>query len=179
MGEWAVILVLFVALGAVVVLVAVLRNQQTQARIRLPGRAEFYIDTNRGPWHEKPTREPRGAGSRSEEQRDRLSPRPFIKPRFYLEMKLRSGPNWVYPLDGKLQVCIGRREDNDVRLNDQLADTRQAVIYWENGRYKINNLSARMPTRVNGRPITKQNVGDGNTIQMGRTKLIFRHRKNA
>jgi pSer/pThr/pTyr-binding forkhead associated (FHA) protein len=94
-------------------------------------------------------------------------------------MKLRDGPNWIYPLDGKTQIYIGRREDNDIRLNDPLANTRQAVIYWENGRYKINNLSARMPTTVNGRPITKQNVGDGNTIQMGRTKLIFRDRGRA
>jgi pSer/pThr/pTyr-binding forkhead associated (FHA) protein len=31
-----------------------------------------------------------------------------------------------------------------------------------------------VPTRVNGQPITKQNLGNGNTIQAGQTKLIFR-----
>jgi pSer/pThr/pTyr-binding forkhead associated (FHA) protein len=91
-------------------------------------------------------------------------------------MKLRDGPNWIYPLDGKHQVYVGRRADNDLRLTDPAADTRQAVIYWEDGRYKINNLSRRTPTRVNKRPITKQNLGNGNTIELGRTRFIFRDR---
>ena len=166
MSEWAVILLFFIAVAAVIVLVAVLVNQRVRAGMNLPGRAEFYIDTSRGGWQAQPQR-----------QRSRSPPRPSTaRPRFYLEMKMRSGPNWVYPLDGKAQVYIGRRADNDLRLTDPTADTRQAVIYWEGGRYKINNLSARVPTRVNNRPITKQNLGDGNTIQMGRTKLIFRDR---
>jgi pSer/pThr/pTyr-binding forkhead associated (FHA) protein len=84
----------------------------------------------------------------------------------------------VFPLDGKKMVYIGRREDNDLVLRDPTADTRHAVIYWEDGRFKINNLSSRTPTQVNNRPITKQNLGDGNTIQMGHTKLIFRQARN-
>ena len=166
MGEWAIILVLFIAVTAVIVLVAVLVNQQVKAGVKLPGRAEFYIDTNRGGWQAEP-------------QRRHAQPPPqpsTTHPRFYLEIKLRHSPNWVYPLDGKAMVYIGRRADNDLRLTDPTADTRQAVIYWEDGRYKINNLSSRVPTRVNKRVITKQNLGDGNTIQMGRTKLIFRDR---
>ncbi len=166
MSEWAVILLLFTAVAAVIVLVAVLVNQRVRAGMRLPGRAEFYIDTSRGGWQAEPQR-----------RRAQPSPRPrTAKPRFYLKMKLRHRPNWIYPLDGKAMVYIGRGADNDLRLTDPTADTRQAVIYWEDGRYKINNLSARAPTRVNKRVITKQNLGDGNTIQMGRTKLIFRDR---
>ena len=165
MSEWAVILVLFIAVTAVITLVAVLIHSQVKAGIKLPGRAEFYIDANRGGW-------------RAEPQQHAQPPRrpSTAKPRFYLKMKLRHGPNWIYPLDGKAMVYIGRRADNDLRLTDPTADTRQAVIYWEGGRYKINNLSSRVFTRVNGRVITKQNLGDGNTIQMGRTKLIFRDR---
>lgn len=166
MSEWAVILLLFIILAAVIVLVAIAANQQVRAGIKLPGRAEFYIDTSRGGWRAEPQR-----------QRSFSSPRPsLVRPRFYLEMRLQHGPNWLYPLDGRMQVYIGRGADNDLRLTDPTADRRQAVIYWEDGRYKINNLSAQMPTLVNGRPITKQNLGDGNTIQMGHTKLIFRDR---
>ena len=167
MGEWAVILVLFIAVAAVIMLVAVLVNQRVKARVKLPGRAEFYIDASRGGWRAEP-----------QQRRARPPPRPpTAKPRFCLEMKLRRGPSWVYPLDGRRQVSIGRGASNDLRLTDPTADTRQAVIYWEGGRYKINNLSARVPTRVNKRVITKQNLGDGNTIQMGRTKLIFRDKR--
>jgi len=166
MGEWAVVLVVFITVTAVIILVAVLINSRVQARLKLPGRAEFYIDTDRGEWREKPRQRP-----------TQPPPESFIaKTCFYLEMKLQRGPNWVYLLDGKAQVYIGCHADNNLRLTDPTADTRQAVIYWEDGRYKINNLSARTPTRINGRPITKQNLGDGNTIQMGRTKLIFRDR---
>lgn len=171
MGEWAVILVLFVTVTAVIVLVAVLVNQQVRAGVKLPGRAEFYIDTNRGGWRLD------AKEAKSQQRRAQPPPRPpTTRPRFCLEMKLRHGSNWIYPLDEKSQVYIGRRADNDLRLTDPAADTRQAVIYWEDGRYKINNLSTRTPTQVNKRFITKQNLGDGNTIQMGRTKLIFRDR---
>jgi hypothetical protein len=166
MNEWAAILLVFIAVTAVIVMVAVLINSRVRAGMKLPGRAEFYIDTSRGGWRERSKRRPAQSAPR-------LS---AAAPRFYLEMKLQHGPNWVYPLEGKAPVYIGRREDNNLRLTDPTADTSQAVIYWEAGRYKINNLSARVPTRVNGRPITRQNLGDGNTIQMGRTKLIFRDR---
>lgn len=166
MAEWAVILMVFIAVTAAIILVAVLINSRVQAGLKLPGRAEFYIDTNRGGWREKSRQRPPQPPPQS----------PVARARFYLEMKLQRGSNWVYALDGKAQVYVGRRADNDLRLTDPAADTRQAVIYWEDERYKINNLSARTPTQVNGRPITKQNLGDGNTIQMGRTKLIFRDR---
>jgi hypothetical protein len=173
MGDWTVILLLFITLGTAVILVAVLRNKQTKAGIKLPGRAELYIDTSQERWEEKPRLDQREGGARPRHNRRASQP---IRPNFYLEMKLRNRANWIYPLDGKLQVYIGRRNDNDIRLNDPTADTRQAVIYWEDDRYKINNLSRRVPTCVNGRSITKQNIGDGNTIQMGRTKFIFRDR---
>jgi len=173
MGEWAVVLLVFTVVAAVVVLVAVLVNQHVEAGVKLPGRAEFYIDTNRGGWQ----LDAKEAQPQPQQRRAQPPPRPSTnEPRFYLEMKLRRGPNWIYPLDGESQVYIGRRADNNLRLTDPMADTRQAVIYWEDGRYKINNLSSRVPTQVNGRPITKQNIGDGNTVQMGRTKLIFRDR---
>ncbi|WP_295882326.1 FHA domain-containing protein [uncultured Thiohalocapsa sp.] len=91
--------------------------------------------------------------------------------RRWLEAK---GMRWYYPLDGRSLIYLGRHQDNQVVLKDKAADGRQAVIYWEDGRYKINNLSVRSHTRVNGRPITKQNLGDGNSITMGGTVLVFR-----
>lgn len=156
MSEWAAVLVVFIITAAVVTLVAVAINERVRAGIRLPGYAEFYIDARRGGWY--------------------VERKGQVGSRFYLEMKLRDGPNWIFPLDGKRIVRIGRDAGNDLLLTDPQADGRQAVIYWEDGRYKIANQSARVPTKVNNRPITRQNLGDGNTIQMGRTKLIFRDR---
>jgi hypothetical protein len=156
MEDWALILIVFIVLGAVITLVAVLIHSQVRAGIKLPGRAEFYIDASRGGWQveQQQPRQPRRSGPSGRQ----LS----VKPRFYLEMKHR--------------VCVGRSADNNLRLTDPTADMLQAVIYWQDGRYKISNRSRRIPTRVNGRPIARQNLGDGNTVQLGRTKLIFRDR---
>jgi hypothetical protein len=157
MGEWVVLLLVFILAAAVIILVAVVISERVRAGITLPGRAEFYIDVHKG-W------------------RVSTQPRGQVGPRFYLEMKLRRGPNWIFPLDGRPIVRIGRNPGNDLLLTDRSADGEQAVIYWEDGRYKIVNRSARVPTRVNNRPIIRQNLGDGNTIQMGQTKFIFRDR---
>jgi pSer/pThr/pTyr-binding forkhead associated (FHA) protein len=61
-------------------------------------------------------------------------------------------------------------------LRDPAADTRHAVIYWHEGRYRINNLSPR-GTEVNNHLITMQNLGNGNKIRMGHTERIFRQIK--
>lgn len=164
-AEWFVVFLVFLMTAALVILVAVLVNERVKAGVKLPGKAEFYIDAERG-WRENP-----------EPPAQRPSPTATHTSQAFLEMKLQRGPNWVYPLKGRRHIYIGRRDDNDLRLTDPTADTRQAVIYREDGRYKINNLSAKRPTLVNGRRITKQNLGDGNTIELGNTKLIFRDRR--
>jgi len=164
-GEWFVILLAFLTSAATIILVAVLVSERVKAGVKLPGKAEFYIDAERG-WYKRSSSASQHSPSKSK----------LRNPRLYLEMKLQRGANWIYSLDGEKQIYIGRRDDNDLRLNDRTADARQAVIYWEDGRFKINNLSTACPTLVNGKVITKQNLGDGNTIQLGSTKLIFRDR---
>jgi hypothetical protein len=91
----------------------------------------------------------------------------------WLEVK---GTRWRYPLVNKHHIYIGRQSGNQIRLTDPSADNVQAVIYWNKGRYHINNLSSVRPTLVNGQTFTSQRLGNGNTIQVGRTKLIFRSR---
>jgi hypothetical protein len=170
--DWVLLFLVFVLAAMVVTAVAIIIGERTKAKVRLPGRAEFFIQVDKG-WRRAPdTVRPPGSASGPE-------PGKAKGLRIWLAAKVRGGPDWVFPLDGKQTVYIGRREDNDLVLRDPTADTRQAVIYRESGRFKINNLSSRTPTQVNNRPITKQNLGNGNTIQMGRTKLIFRQRKEA
>lgn len=172
MDTWASLLLVFILSAMVVIAVAILVALRVKARLSLPGRAEFYIETEKG-W--KPLSVPSRA--RQPGERRRTPEKAASLPRYRLVARVRDGPDWEYPLDGKPVVYIGRRKDNDIVLRDETADTHQAVIYWEKGRYRINNLSKDIPTRVNDRPITWQNLGDGNTIQTGRTKLIFRERK--
>lgn len=163
MDSWAAVILVFVLVSGIVLLVVVLTSGRGKGRLTLPGRASLEIEFDRG-WQLPPS------------TRDRGKKPVGSQPHFWLEAKGAGGKRWQYLLDGRSQVYIGRRDDNDIVLQDRQADSRHAVIHWEQGRYKINNLSPRVPTRVNGRPITKQNLGSGNTIQMGRTKLIFREK---
>lgn len=149
---------LFILVSGIVLLVLVLRSTRGSGRLKV-GAAELQIDFENSPgWVKSPP--PQTPAGRA----------PAANPACWLSVR---GTSWRYPLN-QSTVYIGRGADNQIKLRDKTADTRQAVIYWEDGRYKINNLSPRVSTRVNGRPITKQNLGDGNTIQMGRTRLIFR-----
>jgi hypothetical protein len=178
MDGWIYIFLVFILAAMVVTVIAILVSQRTKANVRLPGRAEFFIQVDKGwrrapqggrPWQPASGHRSTAAGGRPTRSATRI----------WLAAKVRGGPDWEFPLEGKRTVYIGRRDDNDLVLRDRTAATRQAVVYWEDGRYKINNLSSQTPTRVNNRSITKQNLGDGNTIQMGRTKLIFRQKKRA
>ena len=159
-------LVFFVG-SAILIALALIIFTSVKASIRA-GQAEFTIDASRPGWRRAPP-EPSG---KLRQQPTKRAQRPY---RTWLVAKVRHGPNWEYGLDGRQQVYIGRRPDNDIVLQDPEADTRHTVIYWhkEQGRYRINNLSQK-GTRVNNRLITMQNLGNGNKIRMGRTELIFR-----
>lgn len=162
MEQMTFLLLVFILVGAVIMIIALIVNLRLKARLRLPGKAEFYIDTSRSGW----TKAPKGVPIRKQ-GRDRR------QYRTWLAAKVRGGPDWEYVLDGKTQVYIGQQPDNDIVLRDPAADSRHAVIYLEEGRYRINNLS-RKGTKVNNRWITWQRLGNGNKIRMGNTELIFR-----
>ena len=157
----------FILISALIIVLALLRNTRLRAMIKISG-AQFHIDTSRPGWR----RSPKGDNRKSERKLPKRDRRPY---RMWLVAKVQKGSNWEYGLDGRAQVYIGRRFDNDIVLQDPDADTRHAVIYWDSNRsrYRINNLSSR-GTKVNGRLISMQNLGNGNTIRMGRTELIFR-----
>lgn len=161
MDSWASIIILFIFAGSIILLVVVLKHHTGSGSLRV-GQAELKIDFDRG-WKKTSVQEQRQVRSKKVDNGQ-----------YWLEVK---GTSWRYPLVNHRPIYLGRAPDSQIRLKDPAADTRQAVIYWEDNRYKINNLSAQTPTRVNGRLFTKQNLGNGNTIQMGNTKLIFRERR--
>lgn len=175
MDNSAFIILVFVLVCAVIIALAVIIAQRARAEVKLPGNIRFYIEADKG-WRPIPPSASKKPPARREPP-PRAGPQASSRPRTRLVARVRGGPDWEYSLDGKQIVYIGRLPDNDIVLRDPAADTRQAVIYLEGGRYRINNLSRTKPTRVNRRPITKQNLGDGNTIQMGNTRLIFRQER--
>lgn len=149
---------LFILVGGIILVLLLVTKDVGRGRLRV-GRAEVMIDFGRPGWRHPRRRVAPGRGKQ-----------PLRGP--YLAVQ-RS--RWRYPL-GAEPVIIGRDADCHVVLLDPAAAPRQAVIYWQDGRYKLNNLSTAPYTLVDGRPIRSQHLGNGNKIRLGRTELIFRGR---
>lgn len=167
MAEFTFIVVFAIFAFVLVTILALVLNPRLRARIGLPGHANFEIDTSR-------------ARVPSSSRVPKAKSAPVQKsnvPRVWLAIKRRGKSDWRYSLDGHDRVYLGRGDNNHIRLaNDLMADERHAIIYVESGRYYISNLSLR-GTRVNNRLVTQQVLGDGNTIQIGATRIIFHERR--
>ncbi|CUS05741.1 protein of unknown function [Candidatus Promineifilum breve] len=149
---------LFFILVSGIVLILLLLTKDKGSGVLKFGRAELRIDFDNAKGWVKSSRQPPGR------------PRAAC----YLAVK---GTDWTFPLPQR-PVLFGTGPECEVRLADRTAGSRQAVIYWQDGRYKIANRSnnRRFQTWVNDNHIINhdQKLGEGNTIQMGRNRFIFR-----
>lgn len=157
MSDTTGVFMLFILVGGIVLVLLLLTKDVGSGLLRF-GRAELRIDfrNNQG-WVDARRQPARQA-----------PPAPYLMVR---------GTNWRYPLP-RHTVIMGAAPDCQVVLPPGTADGRQAAVFWEDGRYKIRNLSQTMPTQVNNRRFHTQNLGDGNTIRMGRNRLIFCDERN-
>ncbi len=71
-------------------------------------------------------------------------------------------------------VSIGSSDDNDIVLKDKAVSRHHAKIRTEGKKYFIYDLASTNGTRVNGRKITKKWIRDGDTIEVGHTKMTFK-----
>jgi hypothetical protein len=153
MGESPTVLLFFILVAGIVLIFLIEKAGRGRGRLRMPSVALDFDFAKQG-W-----------------QRQR--PKAVQGPTYWLQTK---GGKWSYPLQPGSRVVLGRDPSCQILLTDPTADRFQAAIFWEEGRFKIDNHSQRSPTRVNGRWISRQRLGNGNKIQMGRTALIFRER---
>lgn len=81
-----------------------------------------------------------------------------------------------YPLL-KGQTRLGRSRDNDVVLNEDRSVSRRHGMIWEtSGAYVLHNYSSHNPIHYNGQPMAQGQtwiLRHGDTLQLGRTRLIF------
>jgi len=68
---------------------------------------------------------------------------------------------------------IGRGTAADVRLEDGLASRQHAAISAQDGFSVINDLGSANGTYVNGNPVKSKQLGKGDVITVGGTRLIF------
>jgi pSer/pThr/pTyr-binding forkhead associated (FHA) protein len=84
-----------------------------------------------------------------------------------------------YILSKPLTV-LGRDERADVPLfGDPGLSPQHAAIRMENGRHTLLDGGAQMGSVVNGQPVQQQLLRDGDMIQLGQVRLLFREKATA
>lgn len=85
---------------------------------------------------------------------------------------LKDSPTTSYPIHGD-ELVIGRSDECDIRLPDRFVSRRQALLRMTANGYEIENLGGN-PTLVNGDPLQRKLLRDGDVITLGRTRMVFR-----
>ena len=76
-------------------------------------------------------------------------------------------------LKGKT-LCVGRGEQADAQIGDEMMSRRHFEVVEKNGAYVLRDLQSRNGTMMNGRTITGEvTVGSGDTIRAGETTFVF------
>lgn len=76
------------------------------------------------------------------------------------------------PLTGT--TVVGRGADADLQLTDTGVSRRHAELRLEDGRVELHDLGSTNGTRVNGQPVTRATLADGDRITVGTTDLVLR-----
>jgi pSer/pThr/pTyr-binding forkhead associated (FHA) protein len=77
-------------------------------------------------------------------------------------------------LNGNL--VLGRSRDCDVTIDDPSASRRHAEIRRDGGAWLLVDLASTNGTEVNGEPIERATLADGDRITIGQTELRFERR---
>lgn len=75
------------------------------------------------------------------------------------------------------ETSIGRAGTNDIIIDDAHVSRQQAKVRLEGEKFYIYDLAATNPTRVNGEVITRQRLLDGDHVEVGKTRLVFKQAK--
>jgi pSer/pThr/pTyr-binding forkhead associated (FHA) protein len=75
------------------------------------------------------------------------------------------GRQLEFPLDKK--ILVGRSQDCDICLPDSTVSRRHAEIYYDGGRWQINDLASGNGTYLDGRPITQAVLPQNSNVQIG------------
>jgi hypothetical protein len=91
-------------------------------------------------------------------------------------------PRLVVSIDGviikevplvKERTAIGRRPYNDVVIDNLAVSGEHAAFHLAGGEVEIEDLHSTNGTYVNGKPVTRQPLRSGDTVELGRYKIRF------
>lgn len=72
-----------------------------------------------------------------------------------------------------MTISIGTSDDNDIILNNKAVSRHHAKIRIEGKKHFIYDLASTNGTRVNGRKIAKKWIKEGDSIEIGHTRMTF------
>lgn len=75
---------------------------------------------------------------------------------------------------GKETMIIGRKRTNEIYLNDSNVSRCHAKVEYQDGIYNISDLGSTNGTLVNGELVTNIILSQDDTIEVGKTTLIFK-----
>lgn len=91
---------------------------------------------------------------------------------------------WLVDIDGKQkgqdfrlrgrQTLIGASSECDILIENDFASDRHASIRFEKGEYVLTDLDTTNGTTLNGKPVAREILKDGDTIKIGKTTYIFK-----
>ncbi len=70
-------------------------------------------------------------------------------------------------------ITIGRAEDNELVLKDTQASRHHCVIETTDEGFRVRDLDSRNGTTLNDAKVTDDRLGNGDIVQIGRTKITF------
>jgi pSer/pThr/pTyr-binding forkhead associated (FHA) protein len=74
---------------------------------------------------------------------------------------------------GSFLIAIGRRPENNIVLDDKFVSGRHAVVGFAEGRYYVEDLKSSNGTLLNGKPVQRANLNDGDRIRIGALEIRF------
>jgi len=72
------------------------------------------------------------------------------------------------------QVIVGRGEAADIRLNDESISRIHISIRKKDDAFFLTDLDTESGTKVNGKPVERVKLQDGDLIQIGNTSIKFK-----
>jgi FHA domain-containing protein len=101
--------------------------------------------------------------------------RPSAKVRAPATLVLISGgqPVRMYPLNAP-ELSIGRSEQSDIALGDPGVSRNHARVLREGDDFIVEDLRSTNGTQVNGQPVRRRRLADGDVVKLANSTLQFR-----
>ncbi|RLQ20669.1 FHA domain-containing protein [Seongchinamella sediminis] len=84
------------------------------------------------------------------------------------------GRNTLFPLKaGQSAWVIGRSAGSDVAIDEATISSRHALISRDTGQWFVADSNSTNGTRLNGKPVARAALEDGDELRLGKVRLLF------